>query len=113
MTILKAKLGIAPIAWWNDDLAELSDDVSLEECLRITSTVSPEPKAVSAHGESASIPKRLGTKPSVLSKSPRMEADVSGGLVYTVNKNSIAQKPNRNGCRVTGMSTGRVLPSPS
>ncbi len=29
-----AKLGIAPIAWWNDDLAELSDDVSLEECLR-------------------------------------------------------------------------------
>jgi inosose dehydratase len=32
--IMKAKLGIAPIAWWNDDLAELSDDVSLEECLR-------------------------------------------------------------------------------
>ncbi|MGO4855446.1 myo-inosose-2 dehydratase [Phaeovulum sp. W22_SRMD_FR3] len=32
--VLKAKLGIAPIAWWNDDLAELSDDVSLEECLR-------------------------------------------------------------------------------
>lgn len=31
---LNAKLGIAPIAWWNDDLAELSDDVSLEECLR-------------------------------------------------------------------------------
>ncbi|MFT6532812.1 MAG: inosose dehydratase [Limimaricola cinnabarinus] len=31
---LKAKLGIAPIAWWNDDLAELSDDVSLDECLR-------------------------------------------------------------------------------
>ena len=31
---LSAKLGIAPIAWWNDDLAELSDDVSLEECLR-------------------------------------------------------------------------------
>ncbi len=30
----KAKLGIAPIAWWNDDLAELSDDVSLDECLR-------------------------------------------------------------------------------
>jgi inosose dehydratase len=30
---VKAKLGIAPIAWWNDDLAELSDDVSLEECL--------------------------------------------------------------------------------
>ena len=30
----KAKLGIAPIAWWNDDLEELSDDVSLEECLR-------------------------------------------------------------------------------
>ena len=28
-----ARLGIAPIAWWNDDLAELSDDVSLEECL--------------------------------------------------------------------------------
>ena len=32
--MLQAKLGIAPIAWWNDDLAELSDDVSLEECLR-------------------------------------------------------------------------------
>jgi inosose dehydratase len=31
---MKAKLGIAPIAWWNDDLAEMSDDVSLEECLR-------------------------------------------------------------------------------
>jgi len=31
---MRAKLGIAPIAWWNDDLAELSDDVSLEECLR-------------------------------------------------------------------------------
>jgi inosose dehydratase len=31
---MKAKLGIAPIAWWNDDLAELSDDVSLGECLR-------------------------------------------------------------------------------
>lgn len=31
---MKAKLGIAPIAWWNDDLVELSDDVSLEECLR-------------------------------------------------------------------------------
>ena len=32
--MLEAKLGIAPIAWWNDDLVELSDDVSLEECLR-------------------------------------------------------------------------------
>ena len=32
--MLKARLGIAPIAWWNDDLVELSDDVSLEECLR-------------------------------------------------------------------------------
>ena len=31
---MKAKLGIAPIAWWNDDLPDLSDDVSLEECLR-------------------------------------------------------------------------------
>ena len=31
---MQAKLGIAPIAWWNDDLAELSDDVSLAECLR-------------------------------------------------------------------------------
>ncbi len=30
---MKAKLGMSPIAWWNDDLAELSDDVSLEECL--------------------------------------------------------------------------------
>ena len=32
--MLQARLGIAPIAWWNDDLEELSDDVSLEECLR-------------------------------------------------------------------------------
>jgi inosose dehydratase len=32
--MLRAKLGIAPIAWWNDDLEELSDDVTLEECLR-------------------------------------------------------------------------------
>lgn len=32
--MLKAKLGIAPIAWWNDDDAALSDDVSLEEALR-------------------------------------------------------------------------------
>jgi inosose dehydratase len=31
---MKAKLGMSPIAWWNDDLRELSDDVSLEECLR-------------------------------------------------------------------------------
>ncbi|MEM8728545.1 MAG: myo-inosose-2 dehydratase [Pseudomonadota bacterium] len=31
---MRAKLGIAPIAWWNDDLEALSDDVSLEECLR-------------------------------------------------------------------------------
>jgi inosose dehydratase len=34
MATLKAKLGMSPIAWWNDDLVELSDDVSLEECLR-------------------------------------------------------------------------------
>jgi inosose dehydratase len=25
---------MSPIAWWNDDLVELSDDASLEECLR-------------------------------------------------------------------------------
>ena len=25
---------MSPIAWWNDDLPELSDDVTLEECLR-------------------------------------------------------------------------------
>jgi inosose dehydratase len=30
---MKARLGIAPIAWWNDDLAEISSDVSLEGCL--------------------------------------------------------------------------------
>ena len=30
---MEARLGIAPIAWWNDDLEELSDNVSLEECL--------------------------------------------------------------------------------
>jgi inosose dehydratase len=33
---MKAKLGISPICWWNDDLVELSDDVSLEECFRQT-----------------------------------------------------------------------------
>ena len=33
---LHAKLGISPICWWNDDLAELSDDVTLEECFRQT-----------------------------------------------------------------------------
>ena len=32
--MLQAKLGIAPIAWWNDDDVSLSDDVSLEEALR-------------------------------------------------------------------------------
>lgn len=31
---MDATIGIAPIAWWNDDLEELSDDVSLEECMR-------------------------------------------------------------------------------
>jgi inosose dehydratase len=30
---VEAKLGIAPIAWWNDDLPELSGDVTLEQCL--------------------------------------------------------------------------------
>ena len=30
---MQVRLGIAPIAWWNDDLEELSDDVSLEGCL--------------------------------------------------------------------------------
>ncbi len=30
---MKARLGISPVAWWNDDLEALSDDVSLEECL--------------------------------------------------------------------------------
>lgn len=29
----QAKLGIAPIAWWNDDLESLSLDVGLEECM--------------------------------------------------------------------------------
>jgi inosose dehydratase len=32
--MLQARLGISPICWWNDDLVELSDDVSLDECLR-------------------------------------------------------------------------------
>ena len=30
---MEAKLGIAPIAWWNDDLPELSGDITLEQCL--------------------------------------------------------------------------------
>jgi inosose dehydratase len=38
MAKLKAKLGMSPIAWWNDDLVDLSDDVSLEECLRQSRT---------------------------------------------------------------------------
>jgi inosose dehydratase len=38
MATLKAKLGMSPIAWWNDDLVELSEDVSLEECLRQSRT---------------------------------------------------------------------------
>jgi len=33
---MKAQIGISPICWWNDDLVELSDDVSLEECFRQT-----------------------------------------------------------------------------
>lgn len=37
---MRARLCIAPIAGWNDDLAELSDDVSLEECLRQASVYS-------------------------------------------------------------------------
>ena len=32
--MLRAKLGISPIAWWNDDDVNLSDDVSLDEALR-------------------------------------------------------------------------------
>ena len=32
--MLQAKLGISPIAWWNDDDVNLSDDVSLDEALR-------------------------------------------------------------------------------
>jgi inosose dehydratase len=31
---MHARLGISPICWWNDDLPDLSDDVSLDECLR-------------------------------------------------------------------------------
>ena len=31
---MKARLGISPIAWWNDDLVELSQDISLEDCLK-------------------------------------------------------------------------------
>jgi len=30
---MQIKLGISPIAWWNDDLVSLSEDVSLEECM--------------------------------------------------------------------------------
>ena len=30
---MKAKLGIAPIAWSNDDLPELGGETSLETCL--------------------------------------------------------------------------------
>ena len=30
---MKVKLGISPISWWNDDLPEISSDISLEGCL--------------------------------------------------------------------------------
>jgi hypothetical protein len=33
-TKMKAKLGIAPIAWSNDDLPELGGETTLETCLR-------------------------------------------------------------------------------
>ena len=35
---MKAKLGMSPIAWWNDDLPDMRDDESLEECLRQSRT---------------------------------------------------------------------------
>ena len=31
---MKAKLGIAPIAWSNDDLPELGGETTLETCLK-------------------------------------------------------------------------------
>ena len=31
---MKAKLGIAPIAWSNDDLPELGGETTLDTCLR-------------------------------------------------------------------------------
>ena len=53
--MLKAKLGIAPIAWWNDDLVELSDDVSLEECLRQASVA-----GYHRHGDRPPLPDEHG-----------------------------------------------------
>ena len=31
---MQARIGISPISWWNDDLPELSCDISVEECFR-------------------------------------------------------------------------------
>ena len=53
--LMKAKLGIAPIAWWNDDLAELSDDVSLEECLR-----QAQRRRLHRHGDGPPLPHEHG-----------------------------------------------------
>ena len=33
---MKAKLGIAPIAWSNDDLPELGGETSLDTCLSVS-----------------------------------------------------------------------------
>ena len=51
---MKAKLGIAPIAWWNDDLAELSR--------RRVAGGMPAPgerRRLHRHGEGAALPARL------------------------------------------------------
>ena len=37
---MKAKLGIAPIAWSNDDLPELGGETSLDTCLSESKPVS-------------------------------------------------------------------------
>ena len=52
---MKAKLGMSPIAWWNDDLPELSDDVSLEECLRQSRSA-----GLHRHGDGAAVSFRSG-----------------------------------------------------
>jgi hypothetical protein len=42
---MKARLGIAPIAWSNDDLPELGGETTLETCLR-ESFPRPQPSSL-------------------------------------------------------------------
>ena len=70
---MKAKLGMSPIAWWNDDLPELSDDVSLEECLR---------QSRSAGFTGMEMGRRFPSDPKLML--PVLEHATAGALLETV-----------------------------